>query len=109
MSAGCARSELRQVASYVMSQMKANGSTVTGADRDQLIATATNPEAANSRLLPRQALQPSDVGLVRRTERFASIEVVVGIAPLGGSGHTMLFERRGQRWVFLCLANTWIS
>jgi hypothetical protein len=99
----------QMVGSYVMSQITANGRTVTGADRDELIATAINPEAADSRLLPRQALQPGDVRLVRRTERFASIEAVVGIAPLGGSGYTMLFERRGQRWVFLCLAKIWIS
>jgi hypothetical protein len=97
------------VAGYVTKQIAAEGRTLVGAERDELVAAATNPEAVDARLLPRPALQSRDVRLVRRSDRFASIATAIDAGPRAGSGYTMLLERRGERWVFLCLTNMWIS
>jgi HEAT repeat protein len=97
------------VAGYVTKQIAAEGRTLVGAERDELVAAATNPEAVDPRLLPRPALQSRDVRLARRSDRFASIATAIDAGPRAGSGYTMLLERRGERWVFLCLTNMWIS
>ena len=97
------------LADYVTRQITTEGRTLAGAERDELLATLTNAEAVDPKLHPRQALLSRDVPLVRRSDRFAMIEVVIGVGPRSGSGYTMLFERRGERWVFLCLARSWIA
>ena len=97
------------LADYVTRQITTEGRTLAGAERDELLATLTNAEAVDPKLHPRQALLSRDVPLVRRSDRFAMIEVVIGVGPRSGSGYTMLFERRGERWVFLCLARSWIT
>lgn len=97
------------LADYVTRQITAEGRTLTGAERDELLATLINAEAVDPKLHPRQALLSRDVPLVRRSDRFAMIEVAISVGPRSGSGYTMLFERRGERWVFLCLARSWIA
>jgi hypothetical protein len=94
---------------YLTRQIAAEGRTLEGAERDELVAAASNPEALDPRLLPRPALQPQDARLVRLSDRFASIEAAIVDGPRSGTGYTMLFERRGERWVFLCLARMWIA
>lgn len=97
------------VAGYITKQMTAEGRTLADAERDQLIAAATNAEAVDPLLLPRPALQSRDVRRMRRWDRFAEIAVAFDAGPRSGGGYTMLFESRGGRWVFLCLTNSWIS
>jgi len=97
------------LADYVTKQIAAEGQTLTGAARDELLATLVNSEAVDPKLRPPQALLSHDVPLVRRSDRFAMIEVAIGVGALSGSGYTMLFERRGERWVFLCVTRGWIA
>jgi HEAT repeat protein len=96
------------LADYITRQITAEGRTLAGPERDELVTAASNAEV-DARLLPRPVVQREDIRLVRRSDRFAMIEVAVGVGPRSGSGYTMLFERRGQRWVFLCLARMWIA
>ena len=97
------------LADHVTRQITAEGRTLAAAERDELLATLTTAEAVDPKLHPRQALLSRDVPLVRRSDRFAMIEVVFSAGPGSGSGYTMLFERRGERWVFLCVARSWIT
>lgn len=97
------------LAGYITRQITEEGQTLAGAQRDELLATLVTAEAVDPKLHPRQALLSRDVHLVRRTDRFAIIEVAFGAGTGSGSGYTMLFGRRGERWVFLCVARSWIT
>jgi HEAT repeat protein len=59
--------------------------------------------------LPKQLPRPENIRRVQRSGRFGLVDTMFGSGPLGTHGYSMLFERRGDRWVFLCVARSWIS
>jgi hypothetical protein len=72
-----------------------------------LAAAAIAPEPVNSALLPQRLPAAENVLRARRSGSFALVDVVFG--RFDGSGYSMLFERRGDRWVFLFATRGWIA
>ena len=97
------------LADHVVPNFKTEGRQLAGAEYVELVAAAIKPEAVDVRLVPKQAPRAENVRNVRRWSRFGLVDVVFGLGPRGGSGCSMLFERRGSRWVFLCVVSSWIS
>jgi hypothetical protein len=54
-------------------------------------------------------VEEAPAGETGRRPRFAVVDTVFGSGNLGQSGYSMLFERRGDRWVFLFIVRGWIS
>ncbi len=82
------------------------------AETDQdLLQAALSPAPVDSRLLPRQLPLRPNVYKMRRLGRFAIVDVrFVSASGLeSGNGYRMLFERRGARWVFVCVPVSFIS
>jgi hypothetical protein len=91
-------------------QQVASAATISDRDRQELIAAMQAPVSVNPSLRPQALPSPRDVDDIRRSERFALIKVSFGRGvPRGGSGYTMLFERRDDAWMFLCAIDNWIS
>jgi hypothetical protein len=67
-----------------------------------------SPEPVDRRFLPQQLPRAENIRAAQRSGRFGLVAVVFGSGD-GGSGYSMLFERRGDRWVFLCVVMIWIS
>jgi hypothetical protein len=104
------RSAVGVVGGYVKQQIASEAVTVSAGDRQRLIAAMQAPVAVNPSLRPRVRPSARDVDEMRRSERFALIRLRFGRGlPLGGSGYTMVFERRNDTWVFLCTVDNWIS
>jgi hypothetical protein len=104
------RSAVGVIGGYAKQQVATAAVSVSDGDRQQLIAAMQAPVAVNPLLLPPVLPSPGDVDDIRRSERFALIQVSFGRGvPLGGSGYTMLFERRSDAWVFLSCIASWIS
>jgi hypothetical protein len=90
-------------------QIEAEGKDLAGAERNELVAAALSPQSVDRRLLPQPAPQAESILEVRRAGRFGVVAIVFDSGPRGGSGYSMLFDRRGDRWIFLCLVKMWIS
>jgi HEAT repeat protein len=104
------RSAVGVIGGYARQQVASAPVTVSDRDRQELIAAMQAPVSVNPSLPPQVLPSPGDVDDIRRSERFALIRVSFGRGvPLGGSGYTMLFERRSDAWVFLCTIDEWIS
>lgn len=97
------------IAPYAVEQISREERKVTDNERDELVAAALSPDAIEPRLLPRQPLTVENIRRVRRSSRFGLVDVGFGSGLLGQSGYSMLFEQRGDRWVFVCVAGSWIS
>jgi hypothetical protein len=94
---------------HVAPRFKTEGRPLAGDERTVLATAALKPEAVDPRLIPTQLPQPEHVRTVRQWGRFGEVNLVFGSGPVGQSGYSMLFERRGTRWVFLCVVSGWIS
>ena len=104
------RSAVGVVGQFAKRQIASEAATVSDGDRRQLLVAMQAPVSVNPSQRPRALPSPGDVDDIRRSERFALIRVSFGRGlPLGGSGYTMLFERRNDAWVFLCTIDEWIS
>lgn len=97
------------LAQYALRQFEREGVELAGVERAQLIGAASSPEPIDPRLLPQRLPQPENIRNAQRSSRFGLVAVVFGSGDLGMSGYSMLFERRGDRWVFLCVVGNWIS
>ncbi len=97
------------LAGYASREIDTTGRTLTGSARRRLVAAALNPKPVNRRLVPQSLPRLEHIRDVRASRRFGLIDVAFGSGPLGRSGYSMLFERRGTRWVFLCVIKGWIS
>jgi hypothetical protein len=96
------------IASHLLRGIEAEGKEAAGIDRSELVASALNLEPVDRRLVPRELPQEADIRQVRRLRRFGLVAAVFGSGSLGLNGYLMLFERRGNRWVFLCIVKSWI-
>jgi hypothetical protein len=96
-------------ATHVFSRFKSEGRQVGGAEREELVAAALAPDALDPRLVPSNLPKAENVRMVRAWNGFGLVDVGFGSEPLGQSGFSMLFERRGSRWIFLCVVSSWIS
>jgi HEAT repeat protein len=100
----------RVLGEYVPPRFKSGGRELMAIERADLIAAAlTSAAAADRALVPRPLPSAGDVRNVRQWSRFGLVDLVVGSGPRGQSGYAMLFERRADRWVFLCVVSGWIS
>ena len=97
------------VGQYALRNLETQGRDLAGAERDPLVAAALAPSAVDRGLLPKSPPGPENIRQVRQSNRFGLVAVVFGTAPLGMSGYSMLFERRGANWIFLCVVKMWIS
>jgi hypothetical protein len=97
------------LADYVAPRFKTEGRLLAGTERAELAAVALKPEAADPRLMPSQLPKPENVVNARQWSHFGLVDLAFGSGPRGQSGYSMLFERRGNRWVFLCMISSWIS
>jgi hypothetical protein len=104
---GPLRMTARQVLSeYMLAQFKTRGTAASQSERAELVRAVLalmGPDAPQS--LPNE----NDVTAVNRWQTFALVEVVFGRGPRAQSGYSLLFERRGGYWVFICIATSWIS
>jgi hypothetical protein len=97
------------IAGYMGQRFKSEGMDVIGGERDELTTAAQNPDPIDPLLVPRNLPQLQNVDRVQRWDRFGVVAVRFGSGLLGQRGYSMLFERRGERWVFLCAIMSWIS
>ena len=97
------------IAGYAQRDLEAQGREPVGAEREQLVGAALAPRAVDPSLLPKALPQSENIQVVRQSSRFGLVSVVYGSGPLGMSGYSMLFERRGDNWMFLCVVKSWIS
>ena len=100
---------LQVLADYFAPRFKTEGRQLAGTERAKLIAAAVKPEAVDPRLVPRQLPKPENVRNVRQLSRYGLVDLAFGSEPRGQSGYSMLFERRGNRWIFLSVLSSWIS
>jgi hypothetical protein len=82
--------------------------SLKGRDRKQLIAAARHPEPIDRARVPQPAPARQDIVAVKGSTQFGLVVVQLGRGD-GSRGYSMLFERRGGRWIFLCLSMEWIS
>jgi hypothetical protein len=94
---------------FLVPRFMAEGRQLAGAERAELVSAALKPEAVDARLLPAPLPLPENIRNARQWSRFALVDVRQGSPPRDQSFYSMLFERRGNRWVFLCPVATWIS
>jgi hypothetical protein len=97
------------LATHVFPQFKAEGRQLDGVERAELVTAALAPEPVDPRLMPSPLPKPENVRNVRQWTKFGLVDVLFGSGPRAESGYSMLFERRGNRWVFLCVVSSWIS
>lgn len=100
---------MQVVGRYAVRQISAEGGELVGTARDELAADAVRPEPVDPRLLPKELPRTENVQRVRASSRFGLVDTLFGSGPLGMNGYSMLFERRGDRWVFLFIVGGWIS
>ncbi|MGH9241257.1 MAG: hypothetical protein ACRD3G_24695 [Vicinamibacterales bacterium] len=94
----------RVVGSSATDQIKSEGRQLQGSARNELVNAALKPHPVNPGLLPNQLPEREHVQQVQSGSRFATVEVV-----LRGRGYTMVFERRGDRWIYLLSVNGWLA
>ena len=97
------------LAGYTVAGFKSKGLELAGAERQALASAAMKPDPVDPRLLPQTLPQSENIYRAQRWDRFGLVDVRSGSGTLGGSGYSMLFERRDDRWVFLCVVLYWIS
>jgi hypothetical protein len=97
------------LARYTTAGFKSEGVELVDAERAALISAAIKPDPVDPRLVPRELPPSQSIYRVRRWDRFGLVDVRFGSGPRAQSGYSMLFERRGDRWVFLCVVLSWIS
>jgi hypothetical protein len=100
---------LQVLGPYADRQLKNEGRRLDGIERNQLVAAAGSPQPVDRRLLPNPLPRPENIVGVQASARFARVEARFGSEPRGSSGYSMLFERRGQQWIFLFILGSWIS
>src|SRR4051812_9903534 len=100
---------LNVITPYAVEEIRRHGREVTDKERDQLVAAALSPDAVDPRPLLQQRPAAENIRHVRQSTRFGLVDVGFGSGSRGQSGYSMLFERRGDRWVFVCLTGGWIS
>lgn len=88
----------------LMASINREGTLLDGSARAALVAAAVAPNAVNAALLPERLPTTEHVRRVRQSGALAVVEV-----GFGGSGYSMLFERRGDRWAFLYYPGMWIE
>jgi len=89
---------------YATGQIKSEARQLGQAERDQLVAAAMKPQPVEPRLLPPQLPRRENIAQMQAGTRFAVVDV-----RLDGRGYSMLFERRGERWVYLFSLNSFIA
>ena len=89
---------------YATNEITGRPQQFRAAERDQLVAAAIKPQPVEPRLLPPQLPRLENIGQMQVGTRFAMVDV-----GLGGRGYSMLFERRGERWVYLFMLKSWIA
>lgn len=94
----------RVVGSYATDQIKSGGAQLQESARNALVNAAIKPQPVNPALLPNQLPERQHVQQVQSGTRFAAVEVA-----LRGRGYTMLFERRGDQWIYLLSVNGWLE
>jgi hypothetical protein len=97
------------LAEHVAPRFKTEGRQLAGADRGGLVTAALAPDPVDHRLVPAELPRLENVRTTQQWTRFGLVQVVYGSEPRGQSGYAMLFERRGTRWIFLCVVSSWIS
>ena len=97
------------IAEHVVPRFKIEGRPLTGAEHDELVAAAIAPTSVDPRLAPSPLPKAENVKRTQRWTQFGLVDTGYGSGPRGQSGYSMLFERRGDGWVFLCVVVTWIS
>ena len=100
---------LNVIAPDAVEQIRREGREVTDNERDQLVAAALTPDPIEPRLLPQRRPAVENIRRVRRSSRFGLVDDGFGSGPLGQSGYSMLFEWRGNGWVFVCVTGRRIS
>lgn len=94
----------RVISSYATEQIKTEGRQLQGTARDQLVTAALKAQPVNPVLLPGPLPQRGNIRQVVAGTRFATVEVVLSMR-----GYTMVFERRGDRWIYLLSVNAWLA
>jgi hypothetical protein len=95
---------------YATREIEMEGRDLSASEREDLAAAAvTSPEPIAPGLLPQPLPQRSNITRMRRSNRFGLVEVVLASGGFASGGYSMLFEHRGDRWVYLCMARSWIS
>lgn len=97
------------LAEYVHPRFRTEGRQLAGPARTALVNAALATDAVNSGLLRKPPPELQHVVDAREWERFGLVDLRFGSGPRAESGYSMLFERRGTRWVFLCTVAGWIS
>lgn len=103
------RSASALLSNFVRETIEKKGEDASAAERTELVAAARSPDLAGDPVAPRPLPAEQDIRQVRRWRTFASVVVAIGVGIDGGSGYSMLFERRDGRWVFRCVVANWIS
>ena len=91
---------------YIVAQFKARGTPASPSERAELVRAAQTLEGRD---VPRDLPKDEEIAAVRRWQTFALVDVRFGDGPKAQSGYSLLFERRGGQWVFICVASTWIA
>jgi HEAT repeats len=91
------------VAEYVVREIDKEPVGLTADDR-ALLVSASLASAAADPDLKKRPVRREHVVQVQRSRRFGRVDV-----SFGESGFSLLFERRGDSWAFLCGARFWIS
>ena len=94
----------RVIGQYATDQIKSEARQPQGRARDELVNAALKPQPSNAALLPPQLPQRANIRQIQAGTRFATVEVA-----LGNRGYTMLFERRGERWIYLLIVSSWLA
>jgi hypothetical protein len=95
---------VRVLEDYLPTRFRTDGRQSAGTERAQLVTAARKPEAVDPRLVPAQLPRPENISDVRQWSRFALVDV-----RFLSTGYSMLFERRGGRWVFLCVVSPYLE
>ncbi|HET7698750.1 MAG TPA: HEAT repeat domain-containing protein [Vicinamibacterales bacterium] len=94
---------------YLLPRVQSAGADLTASQHAELAVAATAPSAVDRRLLPTELPQLANVTTVRQWRQFAVVDVVFRSGGYVDRGYSMLFERRANGWVFLCLVRGWMS
>ena len=91
---------------YIRGQFELHGRLASADDRLELTAATMSLKGRN---VPERLPQDGDITRFRRWADFALVDVQFPGGPRAESGYSLLFERRGDRWVFVYVPSSWIS